>query len=504
MTNTDIKNAMFKMSNDATYLELSHQCDQINVFNVLQVERNEKRHSAFLCWLLDPSSEHGLGTLPIKKLLALFAFCSKTVPEFETLFLSGNYDVAVVECTTEKTLGSITGSTSKDRADIWILLSIKDPDGNRFVVPVIIENKVYACEGNQQTNKYHEALTAFCCNEGISTSVEIYLTPFEESSCASPEFLHLTYQQLLDSVIEPLASLRMPENARSLIENYIHTLGTPSNGSEEEVKDPNKLENLIMAISKQKRDMLQKLYHDYKDLFDAALSVAGGAKAEKLLGRLVESSEDACLLQNFWDSNISLFNTILYECRDQIASDTMQQKLLMDIFKSSHRDTSKYQVLWDVDADGTNWQPVKGFERPLPKGKAVAVFFQMWMDLNAPKSIEDVRQVFPTTLNSYYTRSTGAFDSLIWLSQDEVTAITESGFSVKIEEAKWDLYPIMHNSKHDTDFGLGYGPVYEGYNIQGKAMIAKMWRKDDFDNFLEYITKHQDTYFTRVKIVPLD
>ena len=232
------------------------------------------------------------------------------------------------------------------------------------------------------------------------------------------------------------------------------------------------------------------------------MTVAGGAKAEKILGCLVENSEDAELLQNFWDCNISLFNTMLYVCKERIAAGKEEQ--LMEIFRQSRRDTTRYVVQWDGSGDGTDWQYVPGYEKSMSKGKAVAVFFMKWMQLSSPKSIDEFREAFPTSLNKYYSRNhqKGVYNSLVWFTDDDTHAKTESGFEVDIVKgARWDLYPIVKNTKHDIPFGLGYGAVYDGLNCTGKAMIAKMWRKDDFENLMKHIDKNGQKYFCRVRII---
>lgn len=505
MANTNYMSDILAMRNNQTYQQLSAVYGRQNVFNILKVERSENRHSAFLSWLLNPQSDHALGCEPLKKLLALYACQSQRNSALDILYASGNYDLEVEECSTEKQLSEISLKPGQDRADIWLKLIITDPDKVKHTVPVIIENKIYASEGKEQTARYHDAVCEFQKNERADSAVEIYLTPDGAKSCDCDSFINLTYQQLLDCVIEPLSYYPMPQESERLIKSYIENLCKPATKSEEEVKDPKKLTNSILAISSERRADLIRLYSEFKRLYDAALSVAGGAKAEKILGRLVENSEDAELLQNFWDCNISLFNTMLYVCRDSIASGNEEQ--IMDIFKKSRRDTTRYIVQWDKSGDGTDWQYVAGYDKPMSKGKAVAVFFTKWMELNVRKSIDEVRKVFPTRLNSYYSSNCqkGAYDSLVWFSSDDVHAETESGFKVDIQnEAVWDLYPIVSNPAVDRPFGLGFGPVYDGHNCTGKAIIAKMWRKDDFDNFLEYIGKNSQKYFSRVRIVKRD
>lgn len=499
MKSSEIKQGILSLRNNAIYQELSASYVKQNVFNILKVERNENRHSAFLCWLLDPASDHGLGVEPIKKLLALYSYCVDTNCDLNVLLLSGNYDVEVEECTTEKVIGSLIGSDSQDRIDIWIRLTLVDGEGNRFLVPVIIENKIAAGEGKEQTKRYADAMEDFCEKDNAAGAVKIFLTPNEGQKCSSATFTHLTYQQLLDNVLEPLSAYKMAEDSKNILAAYIQTLRTPVIGADDEIKDPNTLANSIMAIPQELKTKLRKLYEEYKDLYNAALT-AGSDKAETILGKIVENSEDAILLQNFWESNITLFNTMLYLCCSDITSDAEQQKLLMDIFKTSKRDTSKYKVLWDASGDGTDWRPVEEYGQALSKGKAVAVFFYKWMELSNAMTIDDVRTAFPTSLNTYYSRRKGTFDSVIWFTDDEVMATTESGYKVNIADAKWDLYPIVHDTSHDKPFGIGYGPVYDGLNEKGKAMIVKMWRKDAFDNLLNHIAANQQTYFSRIKI----
>lgn len=497
MNNKEVKTYLLSMQNDSKFQKLSANYSKKNVFNVLKIERNENRHSAFLCWLLDPQSDHALGVEPIKKLLALYTHVAFKRTDLDALLLSGNYSIEVDECTTEKLLRDISGTNEKDRIDIWMHVWVIDNDGNRYRIPLAVENKIYSGEGEEQTVRYHKAVEAFKKIEHTDFSVEIFLTP-DETAPSCSDFTNITYQQLLDNVIEPLTSYAMPNDAKNLINAYINTLGTPATKSADEEKDPMKLVNTIMAISKECRDDINSLYDNYKPLIDAAVTVVGGDKAEKIIGTLVEDTEATELLQNFWDYNISLFNTILYVCKSKIAPGNESE--LMDVFKKSRRDNVKYIVEFDESGDGTVWQPVPEYAKPLSKSKAAAVFFMQWMKLNPGKTLEEVRAAFPTTINSYYNRTTKSYDSLIWHSADEVNAVTESGFSVEIKDAPWDLYPIVYNLPVDDNCGLGYGPVWNGLEKNGVAMIAKMWRKADFERLLNHIKEHSKDIFAHVRI----
>jgi hypothetical protein len=65
-TDTELLEA-FLQDDDLERLEDLAQ--EFNVFEVLDVVRQELRHSSFLAWLLDPNGNHGLGDYFLKRFL---------------------------------------------------------------------------------------------------------------------------------------------------------------------------------------------------------------------------------------------------------------------------------------------------------------------------------------------------------------------------------------------------------------------------------------------------
>ena len=56
------KESLVKLSlNTSALAELNKRQSEINIFEILQVEKTEIRHSNILAWLLDPEESHGLG-----------------------------------------------------------------------------------------------------------------------------------------------------------------------------------------------------------------------------------------------------------------------------------------------------------------------------------------------------------------------------------------------------------------------------------------------------------
>lgn len=68
-----IKELIISFYNNQMYQELKAYYGKTTLFNILKIERNENRHSAFLAWLLDENGSHGLGEEPLKRFMRLLS-----------------------------------------------------------------------------------------------------------------------------------------------------------------------------------------------------------------------------------------------------------------------------------------------------------------------------------------------------------------------------------------------------------------------------------------------
>ncbi len=154
------------------YQKLNSYYGQSTVFSVLDIERSENRHSAFIAWLVNPASSHGFKEIPLRKLLALIAAKADNqdkcyYPEVRERLITGNYSLQVESIKTEQSIiGLANGQTSpfqdvvekdskgsfrkdgNNRFDIWMLLHIKftdrDDKERQWSLPIILENKIYS------------------------------------------------------------------------------------------------------------------------------------------------------------------------------------------------------------------------------------------------------------------------------------------------------------------------------------------------------------------------
>lgn len=281
MSISEIKASIVKMHNSQEYLQLINYYSTESFFKTLGISREEKVHSNFLAWLLSPQSNHKLGLMPILKFLQAIALVheeqqNSNVEISEELlndFLIGikelTYDCIVQ---TEVTTGKIRGYKREGRIDIQLLIKFND---STKIIPILIENKVLSKENTgddeNQTEKYLAwATDTYDDKSKFYDPIFIFLAPDYENDieCKSDNFLKMSYQHLVNYVIEPCYLLSSNPQVNYIIENYLRCL---SNSSLNETN--NRKERRIMAFSKNEKELLEKFYTANKNLFDNVFGV---------------------------------------------------------------------------------------------------------------------------------------------------------------------------------------------------------------------------------------
>lgn len=482
------------IKNSPVYQELNVYYGQSTVFSALGIERNENRHSAFISWLLNPKSDHQLGVEPLKKFLALYASVNENVnTQLRAALITGRFDIENVQIETEVALSRFSGDESnirlekkQKRLDVWAEITISLPDSTSCeTIVLVIENKIYSKEGvkdgDYQTEVYHNYLSQYCCDQ---TLFEVFLTPdAEQAHC--PQFVHLTYQELLDNVLQPVSMLATNEHTKIFIGDYIRNLGRVALNDDER-KDTYS----ILATSAYEREKLQQLLNaeGMKETIEGCLYAVYGEKTKKMIGkdkweRLTQmTTPDIVLLAEFWNSNTAILKAMLHTL--DIFSG--HKKEVDAIFKENNRDNTKYFV--EREENGKWIAANNDFRRPLAKGRAACVFFSQWLKMQKEKiSLDEAKAAFPVSINHYYENSKWDFvDSLVYRVETRSSiqyVVNAVGMETKLEDDNWDFYPLDRRQ-----CGWGY---LKGHEI---AIMPKMWRKDDFQLLLDHISENPQTF----------
>lgn len=258
---------------------------------ILAVDRLEQIHSAFLAWLLDMKESHGLGDFPIKQFLKILvrrdrkqglsrhdnnnANNNAGITSTKNIYveiLNEDFTITEMYVTREKPAQT---EDRKGRMDILINMKAIFPKKTERNIHIVIENKVYSKEHDNQTQKYFEYII-----KEFSTDVclFVYLTPLpkrdldnlNKPQCINLKYIQTNYQDLLDYILEPALKKDISMRNRFVIEEYIHSLSLPAIDINSSSKTINL--NTIMAMSDNTKKLLNAFWEKNEPLLMAALS----------------------------------------------------------------------------------------------------------------------------------------------------------------------------------------------------------------------------------------
>lgn len=508
----DINGQIMGLYNDPIYQELNEYYSKTTIFNILGIERNENRHSSFLRWLLDNRSSHGLGDEPLKRLFRLYASKLNNYEdrELQVMLMSGNYTISISKLTTEEPIRKPSKNTN-GRFDIYGEMTILNNESFEERVRkiiLVIENKIYSGEGVDQTNDYHDVIEeekkkaeeATKAEEGL-VAVEIYLTPEDsEGPGAEAFFKHITYPELLKNVILPISRMSMSPETYNLIYDYIRNLGQPS------INDDGK-DYSIIATSENEVVKLKQLFNAHKKLYTLSLIAGNKTQICKTIGKvdnfrnlvrylvgagiydyegridkltwkecndILDEFNDVDQLESLWNANEKLFKAILR----MLKSTKEKLDILVDIdnlFRNSHRDTTKYNVI-------INGNPYH--KKALYKNRAALAIFKAYVELHPAVTLKELRKLFPCNeINKYYS---GSFYKYMFYDVKE-------RYSLKFDVDHPKLRTNEEGKSGDVgvwDFFVEESDLLQLSNGDCRAMVVKMWRKNDFDRLVEHAERY--------------
>lgn len=496
---------ILSLSKDPAYQELNAYYQTSTVFNILGLERNENRHSAFIAWLLNPAESHQLGENPLKQFLSLVAAHTYdqdgNADEYKCYYdivrqhlITGNYRLEVDTIRTEqsiiglargessnfenyveKTKSGAFSTDSQNRFDIWMLLHITFEGENgadeTWTLPLVVENKIYSKEGDAgdkdkaQTVRYKNAMGVIknIIGQGkYCQPLMVYLTP-DRTKPTAEDFVPLSYQDLLDYVITPSSihaqAQTISQETKVMLDGYIRNLSCPTTNS-----DADKSYS-ILAIEASESDKLERIYAH--PAFKQALYGMYSSEAQQLLDAEYKETEgEQKIIEGFWNANENLFKVVLY---NHFKDDTEKMKVAWRIIKVSNRDNTHYIV---IDADGESMN-----QKPASKSESAFLIFKAYCQKEKETvNLDKLREAFPCKeISTYY------YDRYLQhLFYDFDTDVTVDFHAHKyygnvIQEGNWDFYS-------DDDHILPCA--------SGRVRNVKMWRKGDFDRLVEWAKKY--------------
>lgn len=205
----ELQEQLDALKNDNNFKSLKQKYDAPNGFTIMGNKRREEWHSNFMCWLLDPKQNHQLETFPLIKFFELIKSKNKEIEINES-------DIVDMTFETEHR------TNNSGRIDIF---------GKSDSLVLVVENKIKAKEtyknGKPQSDVYYEY-----CEGKYKEKKRCYILLKSSSyiSLNNENFVHITYQELFEGVIEPAlerSKLQSLEDTERVLEQYILDISNP-------------------------------------------------------------------------------------------------------------------------------------------------------------------------------------------------------------------------------------------------------------------------------------
>jgi len=243
---------------------------QPNLWHILGISRQEIRMSRFLAWLLNPQAKHSFGDQFLKNLVV-------QALQTETGRKSGLTPVEVLVMDLSNTKVKTEHQLGNRRLDI-LVFSPGDDTGQGVGFLCIIENKIDAREGQDQTHDYYKmGLVAFP-PEQYPHRVYIYLSP-DGDPPQNERFIPLSYQAVLQAIEDLQTQRQVTDTERFLLRQF--------------------QENILRGITMDTKilDLAQAIYDQHSDIFEFII-------------QNVDRKPEAALLpsRQKWDGKSRFFN----------------------------------------------------------------------------------------------------------------------------------------------------------------------------------------------------
>lgn len=241
-------------------------------------KRREEWNSNFICWLLDPTKNHGLGNFPLKIFLELINEKNKNTGKDKQIIIK-NVNIDTMKFNTEEPI-------QHGRIDIY-------GENENFIL--IIENKIYSKEGwNSSLNKYQTELYfdyfENCDNSKMKQKCYVFLRPNEYQRPHSNAFVCITYQELFEQVIcKCIDYSGITKEAKGVLEQYAMY-----------ISNPNMVENVLVHRSD---DLVKKIYSNHK-----------GAISE--IRNSISNNDENPIAYNFFNKYKKYLNEILLSLKE--------------------------------------------------------------------------------------------------------------------------------------------------------------------------------------------
>ncbi|KXK52752.1 MAG: hypothetical protein UZ13_01054 [Chloroflexi bacterium OLB13] len=276
MSEVNRHSAIMHLINDPLFADFEDMQAETSFFNVVGRTHTETWHSATLGWLLNPSSNHGLGDFPLRRFI--LTMMNKEDPKanrkvsLSDITIDGDLSAARARPNEsdlqEVTISSIaSGKNNRGKIDVFVEGIVH----LRMSVKILIEMKVNSKIDQDQCAKYIAYIRE---REQDKKNREVLYPVFVSPDWnlgdnrfhlfGSNQWIVIDFQTLYDDLIAPcMQSGRLSEFGRVFLDEYTKTLKYPN---------PKK-GNRRMATTDREVELAHKIYGKHGNAIDALIEL---------------------------------------------------------------------------------------------------------------------------------------------------------------------------------------------------------------------------------------
>lgn len=278
---SDFLNKILQITSSKPYIDY-HNYHQGNIFGITKTSRWELMHSNFIAWALCPDSSHALGFFPLYQFIRSIGSVQDNADnskarKIDTALLYKFYDEDfIIDATIER---------EREHVDILIEVATKEK-----ILPIIVENKVDSSENGKkkdQTVVYYDwaEKEAYPDRSIYFDPIYIFLYPeYKETKQKSEHYIRMTYQDLVDYVLDPSLSKCGDLVSINNYKQYLQSLSFQTD---------NEKGGHAMGISAEERKILDEFIAKNRKLLSEVLGELEGidpAALEKVTSSLKDDS----------------------------------------------------------------------------------------------------------------------------------------------------------------------------------------------------------------------
>lgn len=287
------ENLLINYNIDSKNIAIKSYYEADNLWKTLRIERDENKHSAFLAWLFRQAAR--TYNSPMVNFLNLLVkqaneeqLCQPGLKELRHAILCQSLVIKTIDIKTEKQICQLSKIRYTDRLDLFFECDIIGVEPYNKL-EIILENKIDSMEGGskiqskvanptpeeiaytkkKQTERYYYACSKECgnrndaFNSGKTMQLFVFLTSQDSQQPADNNFIKVSYQNLVDYILEPYSKQEdVDEHTKMSINEYLRILGNPYNNNMS-----------TMAITSEERELLIDFYQRNEVLFKKAVEV---------------------------------------------------------------------------------------------------------------------------------------------------------------------------------------------------------------------------------------